>query len=184
MATSVFQISPSNVTGLNGAHLVISCYADSNPSVVRWTVDGIAVVPAGSLRLDYADGEAVVTFSPLGYQHEGVYRCTAYDSSGGELFTSYPGRVRVYGEWKCVLWVCHELMSMWRTAPYCGVRGCLPFLQACLGSLLHPPLWACPREEWACSLASLAATPLATPPGCLKVQCCKAVRSTSSFPSG
>lgn len=98
MATSVFQISPSNVTGLNGAHLAISCYADSNPTVVRWTVNEIAVVPTESLRLGYADGEAVVTFSPLGYQHEGVYRCTAYDSAGGELFTSYPGRVRVYGE--------------------------------------------------------------------------------------
>ena len=106
-ATGVFQLHPSNVTGLNGAQLVISCYADSNPAEVRWTVDGNAVVTSQSLRIGYADGEGVVTFSPLGYQHEGVYRCTAYDNSGGELFRSYPGRVQVYGEFGAgwtVLW--------------------------------------------------------------------------------
>lgn len=78
--------------------MVISCYADSNPAQVRWTVDGNDVVPSQSLRISYADGEGVITVSPLGYQHEGVYRCTAYDISGGELFGSYPGRVQVYGE--------------------------------------------------------------------------------------
>lgn len=98
VATGVFQIHPNNVTGLNGAQLLISCYADSNPAEVRWTVDGNAVVPSQSLRIGYAAGEGVVTFSPLGYQHEGDYRCTAYDISGGELFSSYPGRVRAYGE--------------------------------------------------------------------------------------
>lgn len=98
VATGVFQISPSNVTGLNGAQLVISCYADSNPTEVRWTVDGRAVNSSDSLQIGYSDGEGVITFSPLGYQHEGVYRCTAYGGSGGEQFASYPGRVRVYGE--------------------------------------------------------------------------------------
>lgn len=98
VSANVFQISPSNVTGLNGAELGISCYADSNPSEVRWTKDGVAVVQSGSLQPGYADGVGAITFSPLGYQHEGVYRCTAYDSAGDELFSSYPGRVRVYGE--------------------------------------------------------------------------------------
>ena len=98
VSAAVFQISPSNVTGLNGAELGISCYADNNPSEVRWTKDGIAVFQSSTLQTAYADGMGSITFTPLGYQHEGVYRCTAYDSAGVELFSSYPGRVRAYGE--------------------------------------------------------------------------------------
>ena len=132
VATGVFQISPSNVTGLNGAQLVISCYADSNPTEVRWTVDGGAVNSSDSLQIGYSDGEGVITFSPLGYQHEGVYRCTAYGGSGGEQFASYPGRVRVYGERAGATVLRGGVLTNYR-----GVRGCSPL--AGLPGFITPP---------------------------------------------
>ena len=57
-----------------------------------------------------------------------------------------------------------------------------PTPQAYLGSLPHPPLWACSREEWACSLVSLEATHPATRPGCSRVRSCRVVTSIGSSP--
>jgi hemicentin len=94
----IFQISPNNVTGLNGASLTLSCHANSAPASVRWTFEDAFVETSSSVSTTYEAGDASIVFSPLSYLNEGVYRCIALNSSGNELFRSHPGRVNVFGQ--------------------------------------------------------------------------------------
>ena len=109
-----FQISPSNVTGLNGASLTLSCHANSVPADIQWTVDDIFVRSTSSIATTYSAGDATIEFSPLGYGNEGVYRCVAVNGTGQELFRSHPGRVDVLGEFT----VCEHLFSCFFPALY------------------------------------------------------------------
>ena len=93
-----FQISPSNVTGLNGASLTLSCHANSVPADIQWTLDDRVVRSTSSITTTYSAGDGTIEFSPLGYMNEGVYRCVAVNDTGQELFRSHPGGVDVLGE--------------------------------------------------------------------------------------